>query len=364
MHSLLQELDIGMVTGGWLMSSVAVATIILAIPSAFLLTRMGPKMLGLFALGCTVSGSIIGALSSSVTPLLIGRVVEGVGVGLITVVAPAVISMWFPAPRRGLPMGIWTSWVPVGNVIIFNLAQPLSVAVGWRGVWWFGAGAALSALVAFGLVVSAPPPAIRDKDANPSRDHSFGRMLFHVPSWILALAFATFAFSLLGYNTWAPSFLSENLGADAAEANFYASLMFAAAIPANVIAGWLMNRTQRRYWVLATAFVVAGLLYVWSFNLPTIGIAILYMLALGFATNFIPTSLYTLAPQTMPTLHLAGLALAMVTIGSGVGALTGPPFLGSILESGNWGMGSVCLVAATGLGVVVSIAAAMRTDKA
>jgi len=41
-------------SGGWLMSVFSVAVIILAIPAAFLLTRLEPKIAGLIALGFTV----------------------------------------------------------------------------------------------------------------------------------------------------------------------------------------------------------------------------------------------------------------------------------------------------------------------
>jgi nitrate/nitrite transporter NarK len=263
--------------------------------------------------------------------------------------------MWFPPARRGLPMGIWAAWVPIGNVIIFNLAQPLAEAFGWRAVWWFGSAAALSAFVLFGLVVSAPPRGDGEENGAPGDDHSFRRMLFNPSGWMLALAFATFAFSLLGYNTWAPSYLSETFGIDAAAANFYTSFMFLAAIPANVIAGWMMNRLRDRGRLLVGAFVISSLLFVWSFSLPSIGVAILYMMALGFTTNFIPTSVFTLAPETMPNLQLAGLGLAMANIGSGVGGLTGPPVLGSILEGGTWATGSISLVTVMGFGVIVAV---------
>ena len=38
---LMDELQVDMVTGGWLMSLSSVAGVILAIPTAFLLTRIG-----------------------------------------------------------------------------------------------------------------------------------------------------------------------------------------------------------------------------------------------------------------------------------------------------------------------------------
>ena len=362
-HELMRELDIGMVTGGWLMSTVSMGRIILAIPSAFLLMRLGPKTVGIVALGCSVAGSVIGALSMGVTPLLLGRVIEGVGVGLMAVVAPALISMWFAPSKRGLPMGIWVAWVPVGNVIIFNLAHPIMDAFGWRAVWWFGAAAALSALILFGLVVNVPTHAGKPKNPVPGDGHSFGRMLFNPTGWLLALAFAIFAFSLLGYNTWAPSYLSETLGIDLAAANTYTSLMFLAAIPANVIAGWMMNRTRHRSLLLTSAFVISTVLFVFSFRLPSVAVAIVYLALLGFVTNIIPTSVFTLAPETMPTLQLAGLGLAMANIGSGLGGLTGPPVLGAVLSGGSWTAGSILLTAVMGFGVLVSVLAGRRINK-
>ena len=118
MQVLLQSLHMDMTTGGWLMSAFAVAGIVLGIPAAFVLAKLGPKLSGLIALGCTFVGSIVGALATGPAILLSGRVIEGIGLGLITVIAPAVISMWFPPEKRGTPMGIWASWVPVGGFIL------------------------------------------------------------------------------------------------------------------------------------------------------------------------------------------------------------------------------------------------------
>jgi predicted MFS family arabinose efflux permease len=62
MQVLMNELHVDMVTGGWLMSVSAVAGLLLAIPAAFLLARLGPKISGLIALGCTVAGAVVGAV--------------------------------------------------------------------------------------------------------------------------------------------------------------------------------------------------------------------------------------------------------------------------------------------------------------
>jgi hypothetical protein len=38
--------------------------------------------------------------------------------------------MWFDPQERGLPMGMWAAWVPVGNVIMLNAAHPLLLSFG------------------------------------------------------------------------------------------------------------------------------------------------------------------------------------------------------------------------------------------
>ena len=64
MQVLLQDLHMDMTTGGWLMSAFAVAGIVLGIPAAFVLVKLGPKVSGLIAIGCTMLGSIFGALAT------------------------------------------------------------------------------------------------------------------------------------------------------------------------------------------------------------------------------------------------------------------------------------------------------------
>jgi MFS family permease len=153
---LMATLQLDMVTGGWMMSVYSLASVVLALPAAFLVARLGPKRTGMIGLGCTIAGSAAGALAGSATALLVARIVEGISAGLIAVAVPSVISLWFEPRKRGLPMGIWAAWVPLGNVTMFNAAHPLLATFGWRAIWWFGALLALTFLVIFSLVVTVP----------------------------------------------------------------------------------------------------------------------------------------------------------------------------------------------------------------
>jgi MFS family permease len=353
--TLMTTLQLDKVTGGWLMSIFSVTGVFLALVAAFLLASVGPKITGMVALGCTVIGSILGATATNAATLLIGRAIEGISSSLTAVVAPAVISLWFEPRKRGLPMGIWAAWVPVGNVIMFNIAHPLKAAFGWRAIWWFGALLALATLVIFGLVVSTPRRVRQGTNPLPDPPGHPGRILLNPSSWILALTFGTFSFSLISYNTWVPSFLVEALHVEAARASSYASLMFVAGILANLVAGWLMNRIRRRHRVLVGSFVITGILFAWGFRLGDVNVVPPYLLALGFASNFIPTSVFTLAPETAIRPELAGFALATVNVVSSLGVLTGPPLLGLIISRAGWAWGSLCLVIMMGLGTIASL---------
>jgi MFS family permease len=364
MQVLMRDLNIDMATGGWLMSAFAVAGIILGIPAAFVLAKLGPKISGLIALGCTLLGSIIGAMAAGPALLLGGRVIEGIGLGLITVIAPAIVSMWFPPEKRGTPMGIWASWVPVGGFLMYNLAGPLLGSFGWQGVWWFGALFALIAFVIYAVVVSAPP-AIETESTQPRESNgSFGRMLFNPASWILALVFATFNFSFLAYATWAPSYFNQGLGVRTETASFYASLSSLAIIPSTIIAGWVLDRTTHRHLILTTALVISGFLLVASFQLSNANAIVPYMLVLGLVVGFVPTTTFTLAPETMPDPKFAGLALGMVSVGQNLGIFLGPPIVGSLIAGGNWAAGIMPLMIAAAIGVVASLVLQARQSLA
>jgi hypothetical protein len=111
---------------------------------------------------------------------------------------------------------------------------------------------------------------------------------------------------------------------------------------------------KNRYSLLPAAFLITGVLFFWSFRLASAGVAVPYMIALGLASNFIPTVTFTLAPETMPSVEYASLALAIVMVGSNLGTLGGPPALASILKTGNWTAGSTGLVVVMGIGTIIS----------
>ena len=98
--SLMESLQFDFCIASLLMSIFAITGFMLALPTGFLLQRMGPKTAGITAASCTVIGSVVGALSPNTGVLLVNRVIEEIGRGLIAVVASAIVGIWFPGSHQ------------------------------------------------------------------------------------------------------------------------------------------------------------------------------------------------------------------------------------------------------------------------
>ncbi|EHQ89057.1 arabinose efflux permease family protein [Desulfosporosinus youngiae DSM 17734] len=345
MDMLLDQLQIDLTLGGWLMSVFAVAGVVLSLPAALILDRLGPKSGGMIALICTIIGSTLGAVAESAAMLLLGRTIEGIGLGLIAVVAPAVIAMWFPPAQRGLPMGIWASWVPLGSFLIFNLANPLKSAYNWQGVWWFGSLAALVALVVYWGVVTSPGDSKADTqkavEENPQVSYAAG---FKSPAiWLLALGFGAFGFANAGFTTWAPRFFTDVHGIPPGTANFYTSISPMCSILTTVLAGWAIDYFKKPKAILLISAVFTLIFYGYAFLIGSASLILPWMILTGLIVGFYPTATFTLAPEAVCSPRLAGLAMAILNLLFNAGFMLGPPVVGFVVNNaqGNWGTASI-----------------------
>jgi predicted MFS family arabinose efflux permease len=104
--TLMKSFSVDLAAASFLMSVIAVAGTVLALPSGYILQRLGARRAGAIAIGAVAVGTVIEALAGRFDVLLLGRAIEGIGLGLVSVVAPTVIALWFPPETRGIPMGI------------------------------------------------------------------------------------------------------------------------------------------------------------------------------------------------------------------------------------------------------------------
>jgi MFS family permease len=338
---LMDEFQMSLSLSGGLMSVFALTGVILALPTGFILQRIGPKITVLIAVGSLVVGSALGAVATTAPALLISRVIEGIGLGLVAVAAPAIIAMWFPDDRQGAPLGIWATWLPFGSIVTAVLAPRLAVSQGWQSVWWLGTVLALTAFVLFFLLMRQPPVL---PQAGASLDGlNLRQALSNRSSWLLAASFACFNLTFMGMATFLPTFLSNVRGYPLAEAAIIVNIPSIMILFSAPLAGWVSDRFGTRKWVYSFGFLTLAAIIVLPFYLTGTGL-IMYMLIQGVLIGGVPTAIFAAAPEVMQDPRLAGIAMAVLMLGQNIGMVIGPLLFGSLVALIGWTATSFCLI--------------------
>jgi MFS family permease len=330
---LMDAFQIDLARAGLLMSTLALTGLALALPAGIILQRFGPRITALIALGSLAAGSTAGALSGSFSSLVISRVAEGIGMGLIGVAAPATIAMWFPPARQGTPMGIWATWVPVGTVVMYFLAPQLAGSTGWQSVWWVGTGFAIVMAVFSGLMLRRPPVAT-SASAAPA-GHDLRQALANRDIWLLGLEFAFFNLVFVSFGTYYPTFLNEVRGYPLGQAALIASLGTSITLISAPLAGLFSDRIGSRRLVFSIPYLAIAVLFIFPFRV-TGWLIPLVMVVQGMIAGAIPTATFTAAPEIMGRPQWAGFGLAVVQVGQNLGQLVGPVLFGQLVNQLGW----------------------------
>ncbi|WP_262402585.1 MFS transporter [Actinomadura sp. CNU-125] len=92
-----------------------------------------------------IAGSIVCALSGSVVPMIVGRGLQGVGMGMIPLGISALRDL-LPPERLGSAIALMSSSMGIGGAFGLPLSAAVIENVSWRALFWGSAG--LSLLVA------------------------------------------------------------------------------------------------------------------------------------------------------------------------------------------------------------------------
>jgi MFS family permease len=352
MPIIMDAFQLPLSQAGWLMSVFALTGMILALPAGTFLPRTGPKAMGIIALGCLALGSSLGALSTSATLLLLGRVIEGVGMGLIAVVAPAAIAMWFPPDKQGAPMGIWATWVPVGNLTMYALAPTLGIRLGWQVVWWIGAAFALLVLVLYSALMRLPPRLEKSPQQRPA-SAGLEKALANKMIWLLALEFCCFNLVSMSLSTFFPTFLVNLRGYPLGQAALIASISTMMVLLSAPLAGILSDRIGSRRLVFSFPFLIFAVMMVFPFIVSGWEIYA-FMILLGSVVGAVPTATFAAAPEIMKNPELAGIGLAGVMVGQNLGMFIGPVLFGSLVEWLGWVTAGYILIPICILGFIAA----------
>lgn len=351
---LIRDFHLSLGNAGMLMSAFSVTGLLLALPAGFILQRLGPKATGLIAVGAVSFGSVLGTFSATVPLMLASRFIEGAGLGLITIVAPAAIALWFPEARRGTPLGIWTTCMPFGNILTLNLAPWLSSLGGWQLVWKVGALFSLAAFVLFWLLFRMPgqqAAGAKPQDRGEGGVLSgYGRAMLNLALWLIALQFVCYNVVCLALGTYFPTFLNSVRGYPLSTAAFIVSLSTITALFSQPLGGWLSDRLgMRRRLIAVSSLLMAPICF--SLFLATGWLVPALMITFGLVAGTIVPATFAAVPEVMASRRMAGSGMAVLAMGQNLGMFVGPILFGKLADAAGWtGAGfmlvPVCVLAA------------------
>jgi MFS family permease len=362
MPILRESFHLGYSGAGMLMSIFSILGFALAIPAGFILQRIGIKMTGLISVGSVMIGAVLGALSGTTEMLFFGRFIEGAGMGLIMVAAPAAISLWFPAEKRGLPMGLWSTSIGVANIAILNLAPVLAASFGWRSIWWTGAIIAAVAFILFLVLFRLPkqdeisevPPPVSNHPASDKSLSSTGA-LWNGSLWLISISFLLFNLVVMALTSFYPDFLNTIRQYSLQDAALMMSLMIVFSLFSASMGGYLSDRLGKRKVLIVAPFILLALIFLFPFTLTGWMIPAI-MIAYGTIAGPIAPITLAAVPEIMPSPRLVGIGLGVVILGQNLGMLIGPTMFGMLIEKTSWATAGYLLVP---LCVVAIIAAWM-----
>ncbi|MDR0500081.1 MAG: MFS transporter [Coriobacteriales bacterium] len=344
MSTLMIAFSIDMATAGWLSSLFSLVGIVVALPASVILKRFGPKKGGIFALGCAIIGSLIGVFTDNATILMATRIIEGIGVGLIAVIGPSLIAMWFPEAKRGLPMSIWGAYQMGAQAVMFFLGSALTMSFGWQGMWWFAGAACVIALVLYVVCVKSPRP--EDSHADVQNENvSISEGVRSGSTWLISLVTMLFCIGCFGFVNWIATCWSEIFNWSEGDANFWVGAFSIGGLFAAVLIGALLNKLKnwRLFGMLALVFY--GVISLLGMNMPSPLFIVAFVIIYAFADAGFPCVLWTMTAQTVKKPELAGVAMGVVCVGFNVGILLGPPITGAVAEVWGWTAASVLICA-------------------
>jgi CP family cyanate transporter-like MFS transporter len=354
--ALQSELGLTLVQSGFLLSTVQVAGMSLAVFMGLWADGMGLKRSMVRGLCLLALASGWGAFATSISALLALRALEGLGFLLVALPAPALIRRFVPPAQLPGMLGVWGAYMPTGTALAL-LAGPLFIpAWGW-GAWW-----GLFALASLGMAVGVWR-SVPDDPTEPPTGASQGawprlrRTLSAPGPWLVALTFGMYSGQWLAVVGFLPSIYAA-AGVSGALLGGLTALAAAVNIVGNMASGRLL---QRGWAPRATLW--------WGFGAMALGSTVAFapftetqpwlrfagVLVFSGMGGLVPGTLFSLAVRLAPGEQQVATTVGWVQQLSALGQFAGPPAVAAMAAwAGGWQLTPVVTVGCCVVGAVLA----------
>jgi len=244
--------------------------------------RYGRRPVLLSGLALFLVGSALSAIATSVTPLVLGRLVQAIGAGCGVTLGRAIAQDVYGRERLVKAIAYLTMAYTIGPMISPLVGGLLIDAFGWRSVFGFALllGGVIALIAYFAVFESRPPSAEQRRGGNVLRDYV--ELFRHVrfTAFVLQSGFMTGTFLVAA--TAASSLLKDLLHRPSAEFGFYFLLFPVGFLTGNFITSRIGGRAANETMVLLGSLVMAAAVVTQSSLLLSGRVVPLVLFAPGF----------------------------------------------------------------------------------
>jgi len=354
---VMEGLGFGPDVLGWLNGVFYILGAIIAFPAASFIRRLGIRASVCIALACGIVGNLIGALSGTVTMLMVSRIIEGAGFGLMGVIGVAAITPWFPIERRGLPLGVWAMWVAIANALTPILDSAIAEATGsYVSVWWFFFAMDIVVLVLFLLVYREPSdPYIDEAEKAGEVEFSYKELFSHKVVWILAALFFLEEGAFIASQGFLTAYVNTVLEAPLMVGSVLVSAGAIWGACFAPISGKISDAIGSRRKVLIFCMISAVLFGLTVFWITDLRVYVIVIILNGFVGGGVASMLWSSSTEVVPS-HLISGATAALACSQSIGMFLGSMFMGNVVAAlGYTHAAWAVLVPCFGLGLIIAV---------
>lgn len=139
LSNIMDQYSITAATGQWLTTGYLLVLAILVPISALLMKWFSTRQLVIGGLVISLLGAVLAAFSPSFVVLLLGRLVQAIGTGILIPVMTNVLLIIFPINKRGVVMGIMGLVITLGPALGPTLSGVIISSLGWPYIFWISA---------------------------------------------------------------------------------------------------------------------------------------------------------------------------------------------------------------------------------
>ncbi|ORY01259.1 major facilitator superfamily protein permease, partial [Neocallimastix californiae] len=144
---IMEDLNVDVNTAQWLTSGFALFLAIMTPFTSYLITRFRTRILYLLSLIFFIAGLAVCAVSKVFWVMMLGRIIQGCGVGLISSISQVIIINIYPPEKLGSAMGWYGFSFSVAPIVAPTLAGLLVDSIGWRMIFVLSIAIMMIALI-------------------------------------------------------------------------------------------------------------------------------------------------------------------------------------------------------------------------